>query len=158
MDSLLPIETYVPHRDTMLLIKQLKAADSESAVTELRIPRDSPFMENGSVPSWIAIEYMAQTIAAWAGYQAVQENRPVRIGFLLGTRKFEAHQPHLRVGSLIRVEARCELQGDNGLGMFDCRAWEGDTLIAQAQISVFEPEDGAAFVAASATARKQDNE
>jgi len=158
MNQLLPIENYLPHRDIMLLVDRLQAADCESAVAEVRVPRDGPFMENGKVPSWITIEYMAQTIAAWAGYQAVQKNQAVKVGFLLGTRKFEAFRRHLLADSVLRIETRCELQSDSGLGMFDCRVWEDQALIAQSQIAVFEPEDGIAFVQASATARNHNDE
>jgi predicted hotdog family 3-hydroxylacyl-ACP dehydratase len=45
---------------------------------------------------------------------------------------------------------RCELLGDNGLGMFDCRIHaDGEREMATARVSVFEPEDGGAYIAAA---------
>ncbi|MNR45943.1 hypothetical protein D3C85_1648500 [compost metagenome] len=48
----------------------------------------------------------------------------------------------------MRVEVRCELIGSNGLGMFDCQVLEHDRPLARARISVYEPEDGAAYLQA----------
>lgn len=146
MNGLLPIENYVPHRGAMLLLDRLLEAGPEHAIAQVRVARDGAFLEDGKVPAWIGIEYMAQTVSAWAGFQARQKNEPVKIGFLLGSRKFEAVQPWFAAGSVLRVEAHCELQGSNGLGMFSCRVYDNGNLAAQAQISVFEPEDGAAVV------------
>lgn len=144
--ELLPIEHYVPHRGAMLLIDRLLEASAEHAIAEVCVPHDGLFVEDGGMPAWVGIEYMAQTVAAWAGWQAVQKNAPVRIGFLLGTRKFETFIPSFAVGTVLRVTVRCELIGSNGLGMFDCQIEDGTTIVARARISVFEPEDGAAHI------------
>src|SRR5690606_17142073 len=101
---------------------------------------------------------MSQAIAARAGFHSLQRNERVKIGLLLGTRRCDASQPALEVGAHLRVEIRCELKTDTGLGMFSCRAFEGDTLIAQAQLSVFEPQDGAPFLQATTGARKSQDD
>ena len=49
-------------------------------------------------------------------------------------------------GTRLRIEARRELMGDNGLGMFACRLFDGDDEIASANVSVFEPPDSRAFL------------
>ncbi|TMS59797.1 hypothetical protein MW7_000690 [Imbroritus primus] len=170
MNGYLPIERYVPHRGAMLLLDRLLEASAEHAVAEVRVRHDGLFVQNGAVPAWVGIEYMAQTVAAWAGWQAAQRNAPARIGFLLGSRKFEALQPTFAAGSLLRVRVQCELVGSNGLGMFDCQllasesstgstgnehgacdeSCENDgnyaTVVARARISVYEPDDGAAYI------------
>ena len=146
MTEFLPIEKYVPHRGPMLLLERLLDAGEEHAVAQVYVPRDGMFVQDGVVPAWVGIEYMAQTVAAWAGWQAVQRSQPVKIGFLLGSRKYEALQPSFAPGSTLRVVVRCELIGSNGLGMFDCQVWDGSVLAAQARISVFEPENGAAYI------------
>lgn len=150
MSGLLSIENYVPHRGAMLLLDRLLEAGPEHAITRVYVAKDGPFLEDGRAPAWVGIEYMAQTVAAWAGFQALQNNMPVKIGFLLGTRKFEALQPWFVAGSVLRVEARCELRGSNGLGVFSCQVYDNEALAARAQISVYEPEDGAALVMAPA--------
>ncbi|WP_298211433.1 hotdog family protein [Acidovorax sp.] len=145
--ELLPIENYVPHRGAMLLLDRLLASDDETAVAEVTVPRDGLFLHDAGMPSWVGMEYMAQTVAAWAGWRARQKGREVQIGFLLGSRKYETAQAFFAPGSRLTVSVRCELLGDNGLGMFDCRIdAEGGKAIATARISVFEPGDGSAYI------------
>ncbi len=151
--ELLPIENYVPHRGAMLLIDRLLAADEESAVAEVTVPRDGLFLHDAGMPSWVGIEYMAQTVAAWAGWCARQKGRAVQIGFLLGSRRYETAQAFFAPGTLLTVSVRCELMGDNGLGMFDCRIEaDGGKELATARISVFEPGDGNAYIPPSPAA------
>lgn len=147
----LNIEAYVPHRGSMRLIDRLIEVDEEHVVAETVVPLDGLFVRDGHVPAWVGIEYMAQTIAAWAGGRSLRSGGGPKIGFLLGSRRYVAHRPDFPCGAVLRIEARCELIADNGLGMFDCRIMLANTEIASAKVSVFEPEDGAAFLKKSST-------
>lgn len=144
----LPVEHYLPHRGTMQLLDRLLAAGPEFAIAQVRVPRDSLFHQVQGVPGWVAIEYMAQTVAAWAGWNALQRQQSVKLGFLLGSRKFVALQPFIAPGSVLQVHVSCELMGDNGLGMFDCQVLDGEQVLATAKVSVFEPTDGRAYLSA----------
>lgn len=138
-----PIDTFVPHRGAMRLLDRVIEVDEEQAAAEVDVPFDGLFVRDGAVPAWVGIEYMAQTIALWAGARAVQAGGQPRLGFLLGSRRYEARRADFPGGATLRVEARCELIGSNGLGMFDCRiVMDGDT-VATARVSVFEPPEGA---------------
>ena len=146
MQEFLPIENYVPHRGAMLLIDRLLAADEESAVAEVAVPRDGLYLQDEGMPAWVGLEYMAQTVAAWAGWRALQAGQQVKLGFLLGTRKFDANADFFSPDALLTVHVQVELMGDNGLGMFDCTIRSKDEVCATARISVYEPEDGGAYV------------
>lgn len=148
MSDLLAIERYVPHRGSMLLLDRLLEAGEEHAVAQVRVARDGLFVQPQGVPAWVAIEYMAQTVAAWAGWRAAQKGEAVKIGFLLGSRKLEALQPFFALGAVLRVEVQCELMGSNGLGMFSCQVLDNGQLAARARVSVFEPGDGTAYLRA----------
>lgn len=125
-DAGLPdIHGLVPHSGSMLLLERLLHVDAESACAEVRITPESMFATADGVGSWVGIEYMAQTIAAFAGYQAQQAGRAVKIGFLLGTRRYEAMCGHFAPGSVLRIEAVRALQGENGLGAFECTIRDG---------------------------------
>ncbi|PJI98640.1 putative hotdog family 3-hydroxylacyl-ACP dehydratase [Acidovorax sp. 69] len=153
---LIPIENYVPHRGVMLLLDRLLAADEDRAVAEVTVPRDGLFLHDAGMPSWVGMEYMAQTVAAWAGWNALRKGRAVQIGFLLGSRRFEAAQAFFAAGTRLTVRVQCELMGDNGLGMFDCRIEaDGGRELATARISVFEPSDGNTYISSSAPAQGQ---
>lgn len=136
-----PIEQYIPHRGAMRLIDRLIEAGEEHAVAEVDVPDDGLFVRDGSVPAWVGIEYMAQTIAAWAGARALRTGGTPRLGFLLGSRRYEAQRPSFPCGATLRIETRCELTSSNGLGQFDCRIVLDGAGVATARLSVFEPED-----------------
>ena len=140
------VERLVPHRGGMLWLERILACDEDAAVAEAVVREDHPLFDGDGVPAWAGIEYMAQCIAAWAGGQALAKGKPVSPGFLLGTRRYESRRPVLAVGTRLRIEARRELMGDNGLGMFACRLFDGDEEIAVANVSVFEPPDPDAYL------------
>jgi predicted hotdog family 3-hydroxylacyl-ACP dehydratase len=140
------IEAVVPHRGRMLLVNRLLARDEDSVVIGAVVNADNLFVEDQGVPAWVGIEYMAQAISAWAGCRALARGEPAGIGFLLGTRRYACRAGHFAIGAQLRIEARRELFGDNGMGMFSCRILEGETALASAQVSVFEPPDPTAFL------------
>ncbi len=140
------IEQVVPHRGAMRLIDRLLDWDDASVAVEVTVPAEGPFHEAGGVPAWVGIEYMAQAIAAWAGCQSRSRGEEPKIGFLLGSRRYSVENGHFPVGGVLRVEAQCELFGDNGLGMFACRILQGERVLASANVSVYQPADALAYL------------
>jgi predicted hotdog family 3-hydroxylacyl-ACP dehydratase len=139
------VENWIPHRGAMRLIDRVLHVDAEHAVAEVDVPFDGLFVREGQVPSWVGIEYMAQAVAAWAGARAREHGGVPRAGLLLGTRRYETHCEGFASGATLRVEARCELMADNGLGQFDCRIRLDGAELASARISVFDPPQGGDF-------------
>lgn len=140
------IEDYIPHRGPACWIDRLIEADAEHAVTESDVPADGRQVLGGAMPAWAGIELMAQTVAAWAGACAQRAGRPVRVGFLLGSRHYVSHCDGFASGSTLRIAAQREFVSDEGLGMFSCSIHCGPALLAQAQVSVFEPHDAAPYL------------
>lgn len=140
------VDDLVPHRGDMSWLDTVVSADADTVVAEATIRPDSFFVRDGALPIWVGVEFMAQSVAAWAGHRGRLQGRPARIGFLLGTRRFDVHRQAFRVGERLRIEASCELMGDNGLGMFACRILVDGEVAAEANLSVFEPPDEAAFL------------
>ena len=146
MDEPLRVADLVPHRGSMSWLDRVISVDAERVVAEADIGEASLFLRGGQLDAWIGIEYMAQAIAAWAGQRARREGRSVTLGFLVGTRRYDVFRQSFRVGECLRIEAGCELMADNGLGMFACRILVGGELAASANLSVFEPPEGEAFL------------
>lgn len=140
------VENWIPHRGAMRLIDRVLHVDADEAIAEVDVPFDGLFVRDGAVPAWIGIEYMAQAVAAWAGARLRAQGGAPRAGLLLGTRRYEAHCEGFPSGALLRIEARCELMADNGLGQFDCRIRMDGAELATARISVFDPPEGADFL------------
>ena len=146
--SLPDIKTLVPHSGTMSLLDTLLAADPETLSARVDITPQTLFCEDGAVGAWVGVEYMAQAVAAHAGYKARLRGEPVRVGFLLGTRRYICAVPAFPAGSSLDIHVRCALQGETGLGAFDCRivdAGQG-TELATATITVFQPENVEEFL------------
>ncbi|HSV34493.1 MAG TPA: hypothetical protein VLI46_02990 [Ramlibacter sp.] len=141
------VEAWIPHRGAMKLLDRIVQVDAEGAIAEVHVPVDGLFTHDGEVPAWVGIEYMAQTISAWAAgrHQGRGGDGP-KLGLLLGSRRYVAHRAGFPCGATLRVQARCEIMGDNGLGLFDCRVEMDGEEVATAQVSVFEPEDALAFL------------
>ncbi|MCX7293730.1 hotdog family protein [Janthinobacterium sp.] len=142
------IHELVPHSGAMVLLDRVLSADAENLCAEVAIHVGSVFYDapSAGVGSWVGIEYMAQAIAAHAGYRARLAGAPVKIGFLLGARRYEAQLPLFAVGSVLQVHVQQALQGENGLGAFECRIEMAGAVLAQATITVFQPEDAKQFL------------
>ncbi|WP_148715468.1 ApeP family dehydratase [Chitinolyticbacter meiyuanensis] len=140
------IADLVPHAGTMCLLDTFVAAEGESLTAEVTIRADSLFCRNGEVGGWVGIEFMAQAVAAWAGWRARQRGGLPQVGFLLGSRKYECSRPAFFPGERLRVQVTRQFQADNGLGQFDCRIEIAGDTVASAALTVFEPDDAAGFL------------
>jgi predicted hotdog family 3-hydroxylacyl-ACP dehydratase len=133
------IRSLVPHAGPMVLLDRVISVDEDSLLAEVLIRSDSLFCSQEGVAAWVGIEYMAQAIGAWAGYTAQLRGEPVKLGFLLGTRRYECSRPIFVSGSVLRVHIHRVFQDENGLGSFECYIDDEEGRIATAAVSVFQP-------------------
>jgi predicted hotdog family 3-hydroxylacyl-ACP dehydratase len=138
----LPIEQYLPHRGRMVLLDRVLEAGAGRIACSVAIRAGSPFCRNGKVPAYAGIEYMAQAIGTLAGWEARERGLPVKIGFLVSTRRFTSHVDGFPAGAALIVEARDDWRDDGGLGVMNCtiRGPFG-AIMAEAQLAVFQPAD-----------------
>lgn len=145
--SEIDIHSLVPHSGAMSLLGRFLDADDESLRAEVVVTLDTMFCTDGEVGAWVGVEYMAQAVAAHAGWCARLRGEPVRVGFLLGSRKYACSVASFPVGSILKIEVRRALQGENGLGAFDCRIEDGSGAeLASATITVFQPHNVEEFL------------
>jgi predicted hotdog family 3-hydroxylacyl-ACP dehydratase len=144
-----PVADLLPHAGDMVLLDTVVEAEAERIVCLRRVRDQGLFEDAGGLPAWAGVELMAQAVAAWAGWQARSEGRPVRLGFLLGTRHYRCDVDAFPPGTELRVEAVRSFHDDGGMGVFACRidAAHGH---AEAMLNVFSPPDADAFFAATA--------
>jgi predicted hotdog family 3-hydroxylacyl-ACP dehydratase len=139
------VSELLPHSGPMLLIGEPITSGDTWAEASVRIGEDSQFYQSGrGVPSWVGVEYMAQTIALYAGISARRNGQHVKIGFLLGTRRYEVQTEYFCLGTLLRIRADRVWQ-DAQMAVFECHIDDGDRL-AEAQLNVFQPDDTRAFL------------
>ena len=141
------LETLLPHRAPMILLSEVLDYDEEQASARIHISSNSAFFDEqlGGVPSWVGMEYMAQTIGLWAGHQQRSHNKPVKAGFLLGCRRYECNRAFFAADCTLTLSARQVYCDDSGIGVFDCTI-ESDGILATAQIKAFRPENPRDFV------------
>jgi predicted hotdog family 3-hydroxylacyl-ACP dehydratase len=137
------VRELVPHSGQMVLLDRAISADADNLCAEVRIHEGSMLAGPDGVGAWVGIEYMAQAIAAHAGWLALQQGGEVKVGFLLGSRKYDARVSSFATGSVLRVHVHQALQAENGLGAFECRIDIVDGLdsAATATVTVFRPDN-----------------
>lgn len=141
-----PVAELLPHAGDMILLDAVEAFDAESIITQLQVkPAGLLNLPDGSLPGWVGIEIMAQTVAAFAGCQARQAGLPVELGFLLGTRSFQCNVERFPADSQLRICAIRSLQDDNGMGVFECHL-DGPGIHAEARLNVFRPPEVASYL------------
>jgi len=127
----------VPHTGDMVLLDRIVDCDEQGLTAELAVRGDGLLCEGPTVPAWVGIEYMAQTIAAYVGMKAKLANEPIRLGFLLGTRFYNSNIAAFKVGATLTVRVEKIIQ-DDGLGVFECRIL-GEGVDIKANLNVYQP-------------------
>lgn len=134
-----PLAELLPHAGDMILLDRILSFDEEQIHTRLTVKSDGLFsLPDGSLPAWVGIELMAQSVAAFAGCHARLKGKPVELGFLLGTRKFECNVEAFAAGSELTIHGIRSLEDDNGMGVFECHI-NAPGIEASARLNVFRP-------------------
>ena len=128
----------LPHDGKMVLLDRVIEYDLESLVAEVAVRDDGLFGDGKMVPAWLAIEYMAQTVAAHGGMMCYLAGKPINLGFLLGTRRYNCNVSFLTVGTNLTVKVERLIQ-DQGLGVFLCQV-SGQGVDISAKLNVYLPD------------------
>jgi 3-oxoacyl-[acyl-carrier-protein] synthase I len=134
-----PVVDLLPHGPEMTIIDRLVASEGDRSVAVVEVTPDSRFFLETGVPAWVGIEYMAQTIAAHAGFEARSRGDPPPLGFLLGTRLYECSVPVFPAGANLKIVVERVLV-DGGFGSFACTI-ETDKILAKAVVNTYQPND-----------------
>ncbi|MGI0117118.1 hypothetical protein [Zooshikella sp. RANM57] len=150
----IPITQLIPHRQSMCLIDRVVAFADKTIVAAFTVDASNIFLvDEGYVPVWVGLEYMAQTIAAYTGLNHYLNHEPIKPGFLLGTRRLETQVEGFFPQSTYWVTAT-EIYEDNGLSVFKAILYqaqggvnpfaekvEDDEWLVRASVNVFQPDD-----------------
>ncbi|MEB0044811.1 MULTISPECIES: hotdog family protein [unclassified Pseudomonas] len=141
-----PLAELLPHAGDMILIEQILSFDDEQIHTRLTVKPSGLFNQpDGSLPAWVGIELMAQSVAAYAGCHARQKGNPVELGFLLGTRKFECNVDRFPAGTELAIHGIRSLEDENGMGVFECHI-HAPGIHASARLNVYRPPQAAQYL------------
>jgi predicted hotdog family 3-hydroxylacyl-ACP dehydratase len=140
------VEELLPHSRSMVLIDDAIEAGADWVLAGVRIGEDSPFYdpELGGVPSWVGIEYMAQTVALFSGIQTKRAAREIKVGLLVGVRRYQAETVRFPLGAYLRIRATKEWD-DRQMAVFNCELGS-DQPLAAGRLNVYQPEDPQALI------------
>ena len=138
--TLPPVTELLPHGGAMVLIDEVLEASEGGIVARVTLRPTSLFVHGDQVPAIVAIEYMAQTIGAYAGLRARAAGGPPRIGFLLGTRELTLDVDAFAVGDELTIEAS-HVFGDDQVGSFQCEVRRAGRTLASALVNVYEGDE-----------------
>jgi predicted hotdog family 3-hydroxylacyl-ACP dehydratase len=131
------MQELVPHRPPMILIDEVVETGGLTLTARVRLTKSSPFMHEGQLPALITLEYMAQSIAAFAGLKSRKQGKPIKLGLLMSCREMTLAVEWLEAGDELLVTVT-EVWSDENLGNFDCFVRRGDEMISQASMSVYQ--------------------
>jgi predicted hotdog family 3-hydroxylacyl-ACP dehydratase len=138
--NLPPIRELLPHRPPLLLLDALVAHGEDWAECEVTPKPAQLFAKADEVPAILCVEYMAQTIGAFAGLRQQARGEPPRVGYLIGARELTLYADALAIGQRLRVHARRVWSDASGrAGQFECKVESGETLIASGTLTVLQP-------------------
>lgn len=138
----LDLEKILPHKYPMILIDNILDYDLDKKYirTNVEIYEDKIFFDkslNGISPS-VGIEFMAQTIGCYSYFK--NNERPPRIGFLLGTRLYENKLFCFENGKTYEIRAKEVFENDE-LVSFECFIYNANEVCSEAVINVYMPKN-----------------
>lgn len=127
-----PVAELIPHARRMLLLDSVVAHDPDWTTCAVGVERSELFRDaDGSVPAWVALEYLAQCIAVYGALVArAKGNRP-RFGYFIGGRRLALRVDRFVPGQRLHATVH-HRKGDSGLVAFDGRiedAAGGEALV-----------------------------
>ena len=154
-DAYPPVAELIPHARRMLLLDSVVAHDPDWTTCAVDVDRSELFRDaDGSVPAWVALEYLAQCIAVYGALVArAKGNRP-RFGFFIGGRRIELRVDRFHPGQQLRATVH-HRKGDSGLVAFDGRiedAAGGEPLVF-GRLNVYSVEEPTAAPGSGRTPR-----
>jgi predicted hotdog family 3-hydroxylacyl-ACP dehydratase len=142
-----PVRELIPHEGPMVLLDRVLAHDEDATTCSIAIADQLAFREDdGSVPVWFGIEYMAQCIAVHAALvlRAEGQVEPPR-GFLVGARGVRFHVERFDPSQRLEATATRRWAGSRSLISFECalRDATGGKVLAEGRLNCFMVPAGA---------------
>lgn len=132
----------LPHDEPMILIDGVSAWGNDFLEATVDLKKPCLFTDqNGNVPAWVGIEYMSQTIAAFAGLKAKLRGAPIRIGFLLGTTRYHSKVGVFQRGASLTIKVVDVFCDDDNFGLFDCQILSQGSILVDAEIKAIQPDN-----------------
>jgi len=130
----------VPHRPPLCLVGRLLEFSGQTGVVESIIGPDNIFLkEDGTLPSLIQAELMAQASAAVKGYNDLRQGKGIKKGFLVDIREMRFMGKCLKGDTLhIRVDI---IRTFSGFSIINGESDRNGEVIAAGKLKIWVPEE-----------------
>jgi predicted hotdog family 3-hydroxylacyl-ACP dehydratase len=135
----------LPHTGPAILLDEILACSDTGLSAGVMISPASAFYRADGIPAHVGIEYMAQACGAFSGIRAQRDGVALRMGFILGTRRYLATRAWFVDGEQLVVTVDLVYRDDE-IGVFDCTIRSAEEVVAEAQLIVAEPKDVAVLL------------
>ena len=138
-----PVAEVLPHRGRMVLLGSVLEHAPAATACAVQVDAQKLFVQSdGSIGSWVGIEYMAQCVAAHAGLIARAGGEEPRIGYLVSSRRLRFHAPCFAPGQELRVSAAQLWGGREGMVSFQCKVEDAGSgaLLVEGRLNCYLPE------------------
>lgn len=132
------IRTLIPHSGLMCLLDEVMQWDDRSIVCITNSHRDptNPLRRGGRLSAVHAFEYGAQAAAVHGGLRARAAGATAPPGYLAALRNARLHATRLDdIDGPLEIFAS-RLFGDNANTVYECRVSAGNTVIAEARVTI----------------------
>jgi predicted hotdog family 3-hydroxylacyl-ACP dehydratase len=128
----------IPHAGPMRLLSRVVSHTREETVCTVDPSGSELFRDaSGSVPAWVALEYMAQGVAA---HGVLLDGLDVpKPGLLVGAKRLVLHVDAFNPDESLEVAVRI-LQRIGRLATLECELRSGGEILAEGNLSVFIPD------------------
>lgn len=130
----------LPHESPMALVDELVDVGDSHVHCRVIVGEQNLFFDTESrvIPGYVGVELMAQTVAGWSGYHAVNRGEASPVGFLLGCRRYQAECSAFEENHALDIYAE-QVMENNGMAVFACRIEHQGNLLASSQLNLFIP-------------------
>ena len=129
---------YIPQRPPMVMVEEILHSDDASTRTKLTIHEDNMFVYDGKFSPSGLTENMAQTAAARAGYVFVENDLPVKLGFIGAVKNLRIYR-RPEVGAILQTEVK-ELGTVMNISSVKIESKIEEELIAECEMKIFIQE------------------
>jgi predicted hotdog family 3-hydroxylacyl-ACP dehydratase len=136
-----PVARLLPHEGDAALLDEVAALREDGLSAWFTVRPGTVFSEpDGSLAPWAVPEVMAQVVSAYGNLtSAAAPSRDV--GLLLGIRSCRIEAGAFPAGARLRVDVTESTREEDGRGVFNCRIMREESVVAEARLTAFQPDD-----------------
>ncbi|WP_299019754.1 hotdog family protein [uncultured Photobacterium sp.] len=140
MTNIPHLHQLLPHDMPMALVDELIDVGETYIHCQVTPSESNLFFDSESrtIPGYVGIEFMAQSVAGWSGYHAWKKGEVSPIGFLLGCRRYQADASAFKENEVLDIYAE-QVMENNGMAVFSCRIEHQGKVLASSQLNAFVP-------------------